>query len=195
MVRGLAHVGVIIVLEEAGIKIDCLAGTSAGAIIAVGYSAGMKAEQIKEFAQKLRWWQIIRLVWPRRGLVSFDRLAALLEKSFGDPGFSDLQLPCCVVATDIETGERVTISEGRVIPAIQASCSIPGLVSPVELGGRLLCDGGITDMLPVSALREMGADYVIGVDVFTFKLRDYLGPLGSLPDFDAHSVKQGQPSR
>ena len=78
VVRGLAHVGVITVLEEAGIEIECLAGTSAGAIIAVGYAAGMKAGQIKEFAQRLRWWHLVRLVWPRRDrLFELGRIAAL----------------------------------------------------------------------------------------------------------------------
>jgi NTE family protein len=180
VVRGLAHVGVITVLEEAGIELDYLAGTSAGSIIAVLYSAGMNASKIREFTLRFHWWQVARPVWPVRGLVSFDRLARWMEKNIGDLDFSDLHIPCSVIATDIETGERVTINSGRVIPAIQASCSLPGLVAPVELDGRLLCDGGITDMLPVSALREMGADYTIGVDILTFKLRRYFGPLGYL---------------
>ncbi|OQY93755.1 MAG: hypothetical protein B6D39_02530 [Anaerolineae bacterium UTCFX2] len=180
VVRGLAHIGVITVLEEAGIEVDYVAGTSAGSIIAVLYSAGINANELREFALNFHWWQIARPVWPRRGLVSFDRLAHFLRDRIGDIEFKDLKIPCSVVASDIETGERVTIRSGPVIPAIQASCSVPGLVEPVELYGRRLCDGGVTDMLPVSALREMGAGFTIGVDIFTFKLRRYLGPLGYL---------------
>jgi NTE family protein len=180
VVRGLAHIGVITVLEEEGIELDYIAGTSAGSIIAVLYSAGINASKLREFALNFHWWRIARPVWPRRGLVSFDRLARYLEKNIGDIQFDELHIPCAVVASDIETGERVTIRSGPVIPAIQASCSVPGLVTPVEWNGRLLCDGGVTDMLPVTALREMGAEYTIGVDIFTFKLRRYLGPLGYL---------------
>jgi len=180
VVRGLAHIGVITVLEEAGIEVDYVAGTSAGSIIAVLYSAGINASELRDFALNFHWWQIARPVWPKRGLVSFDRLAHFLRDRIGDIRFEDLKTPCSVVASDIETGERVVISSGPVIPAIQASCSIPGLVEPVELYGRRLCDGGVTDMLPVSALREMGAEFTIGVDIFSFKLRRYLGPLGYL---------------
>lgn len=178
VVRGLAHIGVITVLEESGIELDYMAGTSAGSIIAVLYSAGINASKLREFALNFHWWQIARPTWPKRGLVSFDRLARYLEKNIGDVQFDELHIPCAVVASDIETGERVTIRSGPVIPAIQASCSIPGLATPVEWNGRLLCDGGVTDMLPVTALRELGAEYTIGVDIFTFKLRRYLGPLG-----------------
>lgn len=180
VVRGLAHIGVITVLEEAGVKIDYLAGTSAGSIIAVLYSAGVHAHKLREFALNFHWWQIARPVFPRRGLVSFSGLADFIEKSIGNVRFEELRIPCSVVASDIETGERVTIGSGLVIPAVQASCSIPGLVEPVKLNGRWLCDGGVTDMLPIAALREMGAEYTIGVDIFTFKLRKYLGPLGYL---------------
>jgi NTE family protein len=178
--RGLAHVGVISVLEESGIDIDYLAGTSAGSILAVTYSACRSAGEIYQFARKFQWWQIARPVFPSRGFVSLDKLAGWLEKRIGDLDFKDLHIPCSVVATDIESGEKVTINQGRVIPAVQASCSIPGLIAPVELEGRLLCDGGITDMLPVLALRAMGAEYVIAVDIIPFKLRRYLGPLGYL---------------
>lgn len=180
VVRGLAHIGVITVLEEAGIKIDYMAGTSAGSIIAVLYAAGIHAQELREFALNFHWWQIARPVLPWRGLVSFNRLGSFLEKRIGNVRFEELRIPCSVVASDIETGERVTISSGPVIPAVQASCSLPGLVEPVKLNGRLLCDGGVTDILPVAALREMGAEYTIGVDIFTFKLRRYLGPLGYL---------------
>lgn len=180
VVRGLAHIGVITALEQAGIPIDYLAGTSAGSIIAVCYSAGMNASRIRELALRFHWWKIARPVWPVRGLVSFYKLSEWLEKNLGDLQFSDLHIPCSVVASDIETGERVILNQGPVIPAVQASCSVPGIVEPVELNGRLLCDGGVTDMLPVGVLREMGADYAIGVDIFEFQLRRYLGPLGYL---------------
>jgi NTE family protein len=90
----------------------------------------------------------------------------------------DMKIPFTVVATDMALGEPVSLRAGPLARAVQASCSLPGIVEPVEWEGRLLCDGGVSDMLPVDVLREMGADFVIGVDIFTFHLRRYLGPIG-----------------
>ncbi|MBN1147435.1 MAG: patatin-like phospholipase family protein [Anaerolineales bacterium] len=178
--RGIAHLGVISVLEEAGIPIDCISGTSVGAIIAAGYAAGIGAQRLIEYAHWFRWRRIARPVLPLKGLVSFDRLASWMVREFGDLTFADLKIPCAVVATDLRKGEPVALRQGRLAPAVQGSCSVPGFVTPVELDGRLLCDGGVSDMLPASVLRSMGADLVIGVDIFAFKIRPSLGPVGYL---------------
>jgi NTE family protein len=84
------------------------------------------------------------------------------------------------MATDIETGEKVVLGEGPVGKVVRASCSVPGVAGPVELHGRLLCDGGVSDNLPDDAARMLGADYVIGVDVFAPAYRTFLGPLGAM---------------
>ena len=178
--RGLAHVGVLNVFQEAGIPIDCVSGTSAGSIAGLAYCAGMSAEQIREYAFNFRWRRLLQPTWPSRGLVTFDRLGRWIVHEMGDLTFADLKIPLVVVATDLLAGAPVEIHEGRAALAVQASCSIPGVVTPVEWNGRLLCEGGMSDMLPVTALRHMGADYVIGVDIFSFKLRRSLGPLGYL---------------
>ena len=180
VVRGIAHLGVISVLEEAGIPIDCISGTSVGAIIAAGYAAGIGVQRLSEYAQEFRWWRIARPVLPLKGLVSFDRLASWMVSEFGNLTFEDLEIPCAIVATDLHAGRPVALRQGRLAPAVQGSCSVPGFVVPVELDGRLLCDGGVSDMLPVSILRHMGADVVIGVDIFAFKVRPYLGPISYL---------------
>jgi NTE family protein len=140
----------------------------------------MSSEVIKQHAPDFSWWRISRPVFSGRGFVSFDRLARWMIAELGDLEFVDLKVPCAVVATDLEVGVPVTLCQGRLAPAVQASCSVPGFVTPVELDGKLLGDGGVSDMLPVSVLREMGAEYVIGVDIFTFELRSYLGPIGYL---------------
>ena len=178
IVRGLAHIGVLAVLEENHIPVDYVAGTSAGSIIATAFCAGWSAEEIHERALKFRWRHIARPTWPWLGLMSFDRLAVQMVREFGDVHFEDLKIPLTVVATDINTGGPVRFSQGRVAPAVQGSCSLPGLVAPLRLGEHLLCDGGMSDMVPVDVLRDMGAEVVIGVDVFEFKIRRYLGPLG-----------------
>ncbi len=178
VVRGLAHLGVLAVLEQAGIPIDFISGTSAGSIIGATYSAGASIETIKAFAMNLRWWHVARPVWPAQGLVSFDKMSEWLVEKIGDLEFSDLKTPYAAVATDLESGLPVKLHTGRLAPAVQASCSVPGLVRPVRLDGRLLGDGSLSNTIPVSILREMGADYVIGVDIFRPAIRRRLGPLG-----------------
>jgi NTE family protein len=180
VVRGMAHVGVLSVLEEAGIPIDYVSGTSAGSIVAGCYAAGMSAAQLRQLAGQFTWWRLLRPVWPVRGLVSFEGLARLLRRGLGDLAIEDLKLPLAIAATDIERGEPVYLRQGPLALAVQASCSVPGFVAPVRLGDRWLAEGAVADMIPVSILRRMGADYVIGVDIFIFTLRRWLGPLGYL---------------
>ncbi len=177
-VRGLAHIGVLAVLTEAGIPIDYVAGTSVGSMIGAAYCAGFEPPQLKELTNQTSWRNLGWPAWSRQGVISFARMEAWLIDQIGDVDIRDLTTPFAVVTADIETRERVMLREGRLATAVRASCSIPGLVTPVLLNGRLLCDGGIIDNLPDEAVRELGADYVIGVDIFAEAPRRRLGPLG-----------------
>lgn len=161
--RGMAHAGVIHLLEQEGIPIDCVAGTSAGALIGAAYAAGIQGQALLEEALKLRWRDLARPAWPRRGFVSFEGLERRLVDILGDLTFADLSIPYAAVAADLATGEQVVLKEGRLAPAVRASCSVPGIVIPVEIGGRLLSDGGVINNLPISVVRELGADIVIAV--------------------------------
>jgi len=178
--RGLAHIGVLSVLKEAGIPIDFIAGTSMGAMIGAAYCAGLEIPQLLENAENTGWWQFSRPTWPRHGLLSFEKMEHWITDMIGDVDIRDLSIPFAAVATDIETGERVILHEGQVGKVVRASCSVPGIVTPFEYQGRLLCDGGISDNLPDFAARSLGADYVIGVDVFAPAFRPFLGPAGAL---------------
>jgi NTE family protein len=178
VVRGLAHVGVVNVLEAAGIPIDVIAGTSAGAIVGAGYAAGLKAGELREMALSLRWYHIAIPVIPLRGFVSFVKLERWMMGLVGDLTFDQLRIPLAAVTADIETGERVSVTQGRVAPAVRASCSVPGIVTPVKIDGRYLVDGAIVDNLPVAVARAMGAEYVIAVDVMEPTLRRRWGPVG-----------------
>jgi len=180
VVRGIAHLGVLSVLVEAGVPIDCVSGTSVGALIAAAYASGRSPEELLEQARKFRWTRIIKPVLSRQGFFSFAPLRGWIERELGDLNIEDLGIPCAIVATDLRRGEPAAFVQGNVPLIVQASCSVPGLIVPVELGRRLLCDGGVSDMLPVAILREMGAGYVIAVDVFAFGMRNWLGPLGYL---------------
>ena len=177
-VRGLAHIGVLQVLTEAGIPVDCIAGCSAGSILGSLFCAGFSLDKILSLAPYITWRRIASLANSSQGLLTFEKLERLLIMLLGDIEFRDLKKPFAVVAMDVVTGDRLIIREGRLAPVVRASCSIPGLVTPVEVDGRLLADGGVVDNLPVDGALALGADFVIGVDVFEpYYLRER-GPLG-----------------
>ena len=176
--RGFAHVGVLGALIEAGIPIDCVAGCSAGSILGALYCAGVSIERIGALAPGISWRRIAEIANSDQGLLTFEKLERLMVMLIGDVEFGELERPFAVVALNAVTGERLIIHQGRVAAAVRASCSVPGVVTPVDFDGRLLVDGGIVDNLPVDAARELGADYVIGVDVFEPHYRRKRGPLG-----------------
>lgn len=179
VVRGFAHLGVLQVLEEEDIKIDVVGGASAGALIGYCFAAGMRLEQLIALTDKINWLRLASPVWPKYGFVSFDKLETWLIDLLGDLHFSDLARPFVVMTSDIDTGEAYAINSGRVAPAVRASCSVPGFVEPAELHGRRLVDGAVANNLPTKAVRHLGADYVIGVDVFQHSSRRPLGPLAT----------------
>lgn len=167
--RGPIHIGVIAALEKANIPIHCIAGTSAGALIGSLYCAGMPIEELKAKGGILNWFDIARPVWSTTGFLSFARLEYLITTWIGNVNFDDLSIPFAAVATDVKRGEAVVLKEGHVARAVRASCSVPGFITPVEINGQFLGDGGVSNNLPVLAARQLGADYVIGVDLFHSK--------------------------
>lgn len=163
--RGVTHVGVLKVLEREGIRPECVAGASAGAIVGAGYCAGLSAAEMEETALSLQWSKLGRIVRPGLGFFDSQRLENYVVRLIGDLQFSDLPIPFAAVATDILTGRLVVLKEGSVAWAVRASCALPGIFTPVERGDQLLVDGGAINNLPVSVVREMGADYIIAVDL------------------------------
>ncbi len=174
--RGPAHIGVLKVLTEAGVPIDCVAGVSAGSIIGAAFCAGMPPDDMIKLANEIGWLRIARPVWPRRGFVSFKRLEKLVSDLIENRSFNELATPFVVVATDLYQGKPITLWEGSVATAVHASCAVPGFVEPVERDGLLLGDGGVSYNLPSAAVRAMGVDYVIGVDLMHPHLRRRFGP-------------------
>jgi NTE family protein len=164
--RGIAHVGVLQVLEENQIPIDCVAGTSAGAIAGGFYAAGVTPQRMEEMIKNLSWSTLAKPTLPRFGLLDFDKIMPWIENNLGGAmTFDDLRLPFAAVAADITSGELVAINEGPVSMAMRASSSVPGFFTPIRFKDRLLVDGGILNNLPVSVVRRLGADYVIAVDL------------------------------
>lgn len=163
--KSLAHIGVLRALEEAGIAVDCLAGTSGGAIVGAVYAAGFGVEELTELAGKLRWRHLARLTFPRLGLLNNSGVRGFLTDLLGDVTFADLRLPLAIVGTDFLTGEKVVFREGKVADAAMISSSIPNVFEPVEQNGTLYVDGGLVEYLPVETVREFGPKMVIAVNL------------------------------
>jgi NTE family protein len=173
VMRGRAHVGVIQVLEQAGIEVSFLSGVSAGAIVGATYAVGLDAGRLAEMAKLFSWPRIakpsvlnpFRSGLARLGLLDFQNLEMLLIRSIGDVTFAELARPLAIGATDLITGERIVITSGRVAHAVRASSSVPGVVTPARWRGRLLCDGFASNNVPIQILRDMGADVVLAVNI------------------------------
>lgn len=165
-VRGAAHLGVLSVLEREGVPIAYVAGTSVGAIVGAGVAAGMTSSELWEEFRHASWARIAAPAWGSRlGLLDSDPLGRLIERVTRAATIQDLRLPYAAVACDVLTGERVVFREGPLREAVVASSAIPGFFEPVRRGGQLLVDGGIVDNLPVDVVGELGADYIIAVDI------------------------------
>ena len=167
--RGLAHIGTLEVLQKEGIPIDMIAGTSAGAAVAAIYAQGKDFNLIKDAALSLDWKRLVSLAdlaFPKTGFIEGKKITALLQTIIGgDIKFSDLKMPLACVATDVGTGDEVVIKQGSVLEGVRASISIPAIFTVVKSKGRYLVDGGLVNPVPVSILREMGADFIIAVNV------------------------------
>jgi NTE family protein len=161
--RGIAHIGVLRVLEENEIPIDFIAGTSVGALIAATYASGTSLKMMELHGSETTFRDFGRWTLSRMGMASNARLEDFLHKFTTASNFSELKKPLSIVATDIIAGESVYYTEGEIGPALRASCAYPGLFLPVEYRGRILVDGFLTEAVPSPAARKMGADVVIGV--------------------------------
>ncbi len=164
--RGFAHLGVLKVLREHGIPIDFIAGTSAGSIAGGAFASGLSIEEIVEMGGKISWFSMTGFSFSPMGLLSNAALGAFVKRHFPVQKFEDLPIPFAAVACDLETGEEVVLkNSGDLSTAIRASCAIPGVFVPVKYDGRRLIDGGVVSPVPTRAVRKLGAEIVIAVDV------------------------------
>ena len=163
--RGFAHLGVLKVLKQEGIQIDCVAGSSMGSIIAVLLANGLDLDMCEKLACSLKRKHWLDFTVPRKGFVTGRKVKELIRLLAHHKTLEELEIPTAIVATDLVKGEPVVFTEGPVDQAVRASISIPGIFEPVIMGDRVLVDGGVMDRLPVSAVKSLGADFVIAVDV------------------------------
>ncbi len=165
--RGGAHLGVIRALDEAGIRVECVAGTSIGALVGAAYVAGT-IDRLECFTRELEWRQMVTLLdvaFPSSGLIDGRKVSRFIDELVGERSFDELSLPFAVVAADLNGGLEVVIRDGDLVEAVRASISIPGIFRPVRRGGAILVDGSLVNPVPVTAVRAMGADVVIAVDL------------------------------
>ena len=167
--RGLAHIGVLKELRNAGIQIDFIAGTSMGGVIAACYAAGLKPSKIEEIAFSVgtisNLAQLIDPTLPKKGILKGDKVTKFFNRYLGEKSFEDLEIPLTVTAVDLNSNQEIRISDGLIADAVRATISIPGIFVPVEKEGMRLVDGGLLNNLPVDIVRDMGADIILAVDV------------------------------
>jgi len=173
--RGNAHIGVLRALEAEGIPIDYIAGTSIGALVGAIYAMG-DLDTLEDFMRGLDWKRVLSyfdLVFPRSGLLDGERINELVSKYVSAQTLEDARIPFCAIAAELGTGYEVRIRSGSVVDAVRASLSLPGILTPFCRDGKYFVDGGLVNPVPVDAVREMGADYVIAVDLS----RDAVAPV------------------
>ncbi|HHY56767.1 MAG TPA: patatin-like phospholipase family protein [Chloroflexi bacterium] len=181
--RGIAHIGALLALEENGIYPDVIAGASVGALVGGLYAAGVSAARLRAIVADISWLDLVSLKLPSLnltdlakslplGLLDLDKMIGWIDSLIGEGiRFEQLNTPFTAVATDLVTSQVVAMNRGLLAPAIRASCAVPGVFTPYRRNGRLLVDGVVANNLPVSVARDMGADYVVAVDL--------LPPLGT----------------
>ncbi|WP_139492871.1 patatin-like phospholipase family protein [Brevibacillus dissolubilis] len=169
--RGFAHIGVLKVLDAHGIQVDMIAGSSMGSFIGCFYANKIPPDMMEKLALNLKRKHWLDFGVPNLGFVTGAKAKELIRLLTHGKNIEDLAIPLAVVATDIETGERVVFREGPVDVAVRASISIPGIFVPERVGDRLLVDGGVIDRVPITVVKDMGADIVIAVDVAQFDTR------------------------
>ena len=161
--RGIAHIGVLKVLEQEEIPVRFVAGTSVGALIGACYCSGLSLAEMEEVARNARYTNFARWTLSRYGFASNDRMISFLTRTLKCKSFEDLRIPLGVTATDFNTGEGVVFRSGSIIDPVRASCAYPGMFQPVKIDGRLLVDGLLAHAVPAAPLRAMGAERVVSV--------------------------------
>lgn len=163
--RGFAHIGVIQVLEEAGIRPDLVAGTSAGSLVAALYASGMSGRQLATLADNMDEAAITDWAFPGRGLIRGEQLARFVREHTAGLQIEAMKLPLGIVATDFDSGAGVLFQRGDPGAAVRASSAVPAVFQPVRIGTREYVDGGLVAPVPVRYARQMGAELVLAVDI------------------------------
>lgn len=181
-VRGMAHVGILVALEEEGIKPDYITGCSIGAVIGGCFASGMSAHEIRDITLNLKSRDIVDFgpaFLSRMALLRTKKVEELFSKYLGDVLIEDMKIPFKCIATDLLSGKLHVFDKGRAALAVQASCTIPGVFRPVEFENKLLVDGGCLCRVPTKLVKDMGAEVVVAVDILA-NINQPVDKIGSL---------------
>ncbi len=163
---GIAHIGIMQTFRDNGIAVDCIAGTSAGSVVAACYAFDVPMKDVAQAARETNWLKLSRASYSLKGLAANTAIGEVIVKLIGsDARIEDASIPLAIVATDIGTGEKIVFRSGSVARAVMASTCIPGLFVPIHYEERLLVDGGLVENLPIAELPGMGADITIGINL------------------------------
>lgn len=165
--RGIAHIGVLKALQNFQIPIDFVAGVSAGAVVGGFFSAGFELEIMEAKVKELTWSDFASFHLSKIGMMSSKPIEMFMQKYLGRITFEQLKIPFSVLATNLQSGEGEIFNDPKmeISQAIRASASFPGVLDPTLINGKLYCDGGATENVPVSVVKAMGADVIIAIDV------------------------------
>jgi len=163
--KGIAHIGVLEALEEEDIHIAYISGTSIGALVASYYAFGKRIEEIKRIGEGLNFKTVIGLSLHKKGIFSTKSIESMILRDLGNVNIEDSNIPLAICTTDISTGEQVILRQGNLAKAVCASVAVPGIFVPIEINGRTLVDGGITENVPITPLDKMGAGITVGINL------------------------------
>jgi NTE family protein len=161
--RGIAHVGILKVLEEENVPISFIAGTSVGALIGAAYCSGLSVQELEDVANRVKFKHFARWTLSRFGIADNQRMIGFLNSILRVKSFEELRIPLAVTATDFSSGQGVAFKSGPLVDAVRASCAYPGMFLPVKIGDKLFVDGMLAYTVPTVPLRQMGAERVLAV--------------------------------
>ncbi|MDD3777126.1 MAG: patatin-like phospholipase family protein [Actinomycetota bacterium] len=185
--RALCHVGVLKELDQLDLNYTAISGTSMGAIIGAFYCSGVPLEEIEDFIRDMDWRSMLMfsdITMARMGIINGKKVEKILHDFLGNRTFSQCRPQFCCVAVDMLTQKKVVLHEGRLVDAVRASISIPGVFSPVKLDDMVLVDGGVIEPLPAKAIKMFDVDFTIGVSIVLDKLKDSSNYYQSLAQYD-----------
>jgi NTE family protein len=183
--RGCAHIGVLDAIREKGIPVDFIAGTSIGSLVGAVYASG-KLEALRQSLLTMDWKEIlyyfVEISRPRGGFIDGKKVVGFVEEFVDETDIRNLRIPFRAVATDIHDGSSVVMEDGPLLAAIRASIAIPGVFTPVVREDRVLVDGGLVNPVPVDVVRDMGAEFIIAVDINQNRVSAECGAARKGPD-------------
>lgn len=174
--RGIAHIGAIKVMQKADIQVDYLAGSSMGSIIAAFLALGKDWNELEKelvsYSNKKRLGALFDFAKVGQAVFKGRKVKKFLKEQFGEAEFKDTKIPLQIISCNLATGKEIVIKQGKLVDAMMASISVPGIFPPVKIGDKIMIDGSVVNPTPVDVVKKMGADIVIGIDLIDKNVKE-----------------------